>query len=111
MEKKTGNKQQNLTTLALGIAVIILLNVLSQYVFHRFDLTAEGRYTLAESTVEMLDSLDDVVYFEVYLEGRFPQGTSDYKHLRDETYIMLQQFRAYNADYIQFEFVDPGANE
>lgn len=111
MENKTSNKQQNLITLGLGIAAIILLNVLSQYVFHRFDLTSEGRYTLAESTVEMIDSLDDVVYIEVYLEGEFPQGASDYKRLRDETQIMLDEFRAYNADYIQYEFVDPGANE
>lgn len=111
MENKSGNKQQNLITLGLGIVAIILLNVLSQYVFHRFDLTSEGRYTLAESTVEMLDSLDDVVYIEVYLEGEFPQGASDYKRLRDETQIMLDEFRAYNADYVQYEFVDPGENE
>ena len=110
MEKKSGNKQQDLTLLGLGIVAIILLNVFSQYVFHRFDLTSEGRYTLAESTVEMLDSLDDVVYFEVYLEGEFPQGTSDYKHLRDETQIMLEEFRAYNPDNIQYNFVDPGEN-
>lgn len=111
MEKKTSNKQQNLITLGLGIAVIILLNVLSNYVFHRFDLTSEKRYTLAESTVEMLDSLDDVVYIEVYLEGYFPQGASDYKHLRDETWIMLDEFRAYNPDYLQYEFVDPNAGD
>src|SRR4051812_36375236 len=101
MEKKSNNKQQNLITLGLGIVAIILLNVLSNYVFHRFDLTSEGRYTLAETTVEMLDSLDDIVYVEVYLEGEFPQGTSDYKHLRDETQIMLDEFRAYNSDYLQ----------
>lgn len=97
--------------LGLSIVAIILLNVASQYVFHRFDLTSEGRYTLSESTVEMLDSLDDGVYFEVYLEGQFPQGTSDYKRLRDETQIMLDEFRAYSPDNIQYNFVDPGANE
>jgi ABC-2 type transport system permease protein len=111
MEKKTDAKRQDLTLLGLGIAGIILLNVVSQFVFHRFDLTSEGRYTLAESTVEMLDSLDDGVYFEVYLEGDFPQGASDYKRLRDETKIMLDEFRAYSPDHIQYTFVDPGENE
>jgi gliding-associated putative ABC transporter substrate-binding component GldG len=111
MKKNASNKQQDLTLLGLGIVAIILLNVASQYVFHRFDLTNEGRYTLAESTVEMLDSIDDGIYFEVYLEGQFPQGTSDFKRLRDETQIMLEEFRAYNPDNIEYSFVDPSANE
>jgi len=111
MEKRTNNKQQNLTALGLAVVAIILLNVVSQYVFHRFDLTSEKRYTLAASTREMLDSLDDVVYFEVYLEGNFPQGAGDYQHLRDETRIMLEEFRAWSNDNIQYEFVDPGENE
>lgn len=111
MGKKSSNKQQDLITLGLGIAVVILLNVISNYAFLRFDLTSEKRYTLAETTVEMLDSLDDVVYIEVYLDGKFPQGASDYKHLRDETYYMLNQFRAYNSDNVQFEFIDPNEGD
>jgi ABC-2 type transport system permease protein len=109
MEKKASNKQQDLTLLGLGIVAIILLNVASQYIFHRFDLTSEGRYTLAESTIEMLDSIDDGIYFEVYLEGQFPQGTTEFKRLRDETQIMLEEFRAYNPDNIDYSFVDPNA--
>ena len=108
---KRSNKRQNLTALGLGVVVVLLLNVVSQYVFFRLDLTSEKRYTLAESTVQMLDSLDDVVYFEVYLEGEFPQGAGDYKRLRDETRLMLDEFRAWGGDNIQYEFVDPGAND
>lgn len=110
MEKRN-NKRQNLVTLALGVVVIILLNVVSQYVFFRVDLTSEKRYTLAETTLEMLDSLDDVVYFEVYLEGEFPQGAGDYKRLRDETRLMLDQFNAWSNENVQYEFVDPGEND
>ena len=110
MEKKR-NRKQNLTALGLAIVGIILFNVLSQYLFFRFDLTAEKRYTLAESTVEMLDSLDDVIYFEVYLEGDFPQGAGDFKRLRDETRIMLDEFRVWSGDNVQYEFVDPGEND
>jgi ABC-2 type transport system permease protein len=110
MEKKN-NRRQDLITLALGVVAVLLLNVFSQYVFTRFDLTSEKRYTLAESTVEMLDSLDDIVYFEVYLEGDFPQGAGDYKRLRDETRIMLDEFNAWSGENVQYEFVDPGAND
>lgn len=109
MEKKN-KKRSDLINLSLGLLIIVLLNVLSQYIFTRIDLTKEKRYTLTESTREMLDSLDDVVYFKVYLEGNFPQGSGDYKRLRDETRIMLDEFRALGGDNIQYEFIDPGEN-
>src|SRR5574337_159122 len=101
------NKRSDLINLLLGLVLIVLLNVASQYVFTRFDLTAEKRYTLAQSTKKMLKDLDDIVYFKVYLEGDFPQGAGDYKRLRDETRIMLDEFRAYGGDKIQYEFIDP----
>lgn len=109
MEKKS-KKRSDLVNLALGLLIIVLINVLSQFAFTRIDLTAEKRYTLTESTREMLDSLDDVVYFKVYLEGNFPQGSGDYKRLRDETRIMLDEFRAFGGENIQYEFIDPSEN-
>lgn len=110
MEKRN-NRRSNLVALGLALVALILLNTISQYLFFRFDLTSEKRYTLAESTIEMLDSLDDVVYFEVYLEGDFPQGAGDYKRLRDETRLMLDEFHAWSEENVQYDFVDPGAND
>lgn len=107
MNNKNKNKRSDLINLVLGLAILVLFNVLSQYFFHRFDLTAEKRYTLAETTKDMLQQLDDRVYFKVYLDGDFPQGAGDYKRLRDETRIMLDEFRAYGGDKIQYEFIDP----
>lgn len=110
MTDKKSRKRTDLINLGLGLTIVIILNVLSQFVFTRIDLTAEKRYTLTESTREMLDTLDDVVYFKVYLDGEFPQGSGDYKRLRDETRIMLDEFRAFGGDNIQYEFIDPSAN-
>lgn len=107
---KRNNKRSDLINLGLGLLILVLVNVLSQYVFTRADLTSEKRYTLSESTKELLKSLDDVIYFKVYLEGDFPQGSGDYKRLRDETRIMLDEFRVYAGDNIQFEFIDPNEN-
>ena len=52
----------------------------------------------------MLKELDDVVYFKVYLEGSFPTG---FKRLRNETKEMLDEFRAYAGDNIQYTFINP----
>lgn len=107
---RKSNKTRDIFRLLAGVLVVVLLNVLSSFVFTRFDLTAEKRFTLSEGTRAMLKDLDDVVYFKIYLEADFPQGAGDLKHLRDEVRIMLEEFRAYAGDNIQYEFIDPSAN-
>ncbi|MBN2173784.1 MAG: gliding motility-associated ABC transporter substrate-binding protein GldG [Bacteroidales bacterium] len=105
-DKKKDIKQQNIIQLVLGLSIIVLLNVIGYYVFTRFDLTSEKRYTLSKPTKDILRNLDDVVYFEVYLDGDFPAG---FKRLKRETKEMLDQFRAY-SDNIQYEFINPSAS-
>lgn len=101
--RKNNTKKQNIIQLSLSLVIIILLNIIGSYVFTRFDLTSEKRYTLSDSNKQMIKDLDDIVYFRVYLEGDFPAG---FKRLRKETKEMLEEFRAYNSD-IQFEFINP----
>ncbi len=112
MHKVSYNKQKNsrrssLFQLLLGILIIILVNILGSFVFTRFDLTAEKRYSLSPSTKELLRDIDDIVFFRVYLEGDFPAG---FKRLRNATREMLDEFRAYNKN-IQYEFVNPSASD
>lgn len=106
MEKRH-NKRRDLISLVLSIAIIVLLNFIGSFVFHRFDLTSEKRYTLSPSTVDMLKNLDEIVYVKVYLEGDFPAG---FTRLRNETREMLDEFRAYAGDNIEYEFINPSEN-
>ena len=104
---KKRNKKRDLTALGLAIVILILLNYVGSFVFHRFDLTSEKRYTLAPETKALLKKLNDVVYVKVYLEGDFPAG---FKLLRNETKEMLDEFRTYSNDNIEYEFINPSAN-
>ncbi|MEI6122681.1 MAG: gliding motility-associated ABC transporter substrate-binding protein GldG [Bacteroidota bacterium] len=101
--KKKRIKKNNLIQLGLSLIIIFLVNIASYYLFTRFDLTSEKRYTLSKSTKNYLKKVDDVIYFKVYLEGDFPAG---FKRLRMETKEMLDEFRAYN-DNIQYRFINP----
>jgi ABC-2 type transport system permease protein len=104
MEKKQKKIQRsNLIQLGFALVILLLINIISYYVFTRFDLTTEKRYTLSKSTKTYLKSVDDVIYFKVFLDGDFP---ADYKRLRMETKEMLDEFRAYN-DNIQYKFINP----
>lgn len=104
--KKKDIKRNSIIQLGFGLMIIILLNVIGYYIFTRFDLTAEKRYSLAKPTKQLLKNLDDIVYFQIYLEGDFPAG---FKRLKRETREMLDQFRAY-SDNIQYEFINPSAS-
>jgi len=104
MENKRKNLKKNqIVAFLVTVAIVILVNVIGSYVFTRFDLTSEKRYTLSPTTKEILNGLDDYVYFKVYLEGDFPAG---FKKLRRETKEMLDEFRAYTK-YIDYEFINP----
>lgn len=105
MKMDTRNiRRQNLLGIAAVIAVIVFVNVISSYLFTRFDLTSEKRYTLSNSTKEMLKEVDEEVLFRVYLDG--DDLPAEYRRFRNDIKNMLDQFRAYNRN-IEYEFVDP----
>lgn len=105
--KRRNLRKTSILQLVLGAVIILLINVIGGFLFTRFDLTAEKRYSLSPSTKELLRSIDDIVYFQVYLEGEFPAG---FKRLRNATREMLDEFRAYNRN-IHYEFINPSKSD
>ena len=87
-----------------AFVIIILINIISSYSHFRLDLTSEKRYSLSNTTIDMLEKLEDYVTVRVYLEGDdFPAG---FVRLNGETKQMLDEFKAY-SNLIEFEFIDP----
>ena len=106
-KKKINQRRSSWIQLALGIVIIVFINIISSQLFTRLDLTAEKRYTVSEDTRELLKTLDDVVYFQLYLEGDLPPK---YKRLQKATREMLDEFRVY-TDKVQYEFINPSSAE
>lgn len=98
------NKRKDIFAVVITIAILILLNVIGKFVFSRFDLTSEKRYTLSESTKKLLKELDDVVYLKVYLQGDF---NPSFTRLRNETKELLDEYRSYSNNNIEYEFINP----
>lgn len=99
---------QSMVRLAVLLVIVVLLNIISQSIYTRIDLTTEKRYTLAKATTNLLRNIDDVVYVQVYLEGKFPAG---FKRLRNATEEMLYEFSNVSGGKVQYRFVDPTAGE
>ena len=102
--KKRNFKIQSLTELALVVALLVLLNIILTNYFFRVDLTSEKRYSLSQSSINLAQKVDDVLYVKVYLEGEFPAG---FKRLRQSTKEMLDEFAAYSGGKLEYEFIDP----
>ncbi|MEJ2004482.1 MAG: gliding motility-associated ABC transporter substrate-binding protein GldG [Cyclobacteriaceae bacterium] len=99
-------KLESFLKLGVGIALLVVINMLGSRYFHRFDLTSEGRYTIKPATRTMLENLDDVVYVEVYLDGELNSG---FKRLQQAVRETLEEFRIYSGNNVQYVFNDPSA--
>lgn len=103
-KKKQNLRRSNILEIVAVLLVLVFVNVIGNYLFTRFDLTAEKRFTLSDPTKKMLKELDDQVLFRVYLEG--DDLSPQYRRFRNEIKDMLDQFRAYSR-YVEYEFFDP----
>jgi gliding-associated putative ABC transporter substrate-binding component GldG len=99
--------QQNIKTLAITLFVLIVLNVLGSLFFHRFDLTKDKRYTLSETSLQIVKQVKNPLSIKIYMQGDLP---ADFKRLQQETRQLLEEFQAYNSNIV-FEFVNPMENE
>lgn len=105
--KMHGSKQFKRYTLvgfAVALLIILIVNILSSFLFFRIDLTKDKRHSLSKSTTEMLQNLEDRVYIRVYLKGK--DQPADYQLFAKQVEQMLQDFRGYSKN-VYFEFIDP----
>lgn len=91
-------------TLAVVPMGLLIVNIFTQSIYQRFDLTNDKRYTLSEATLESIKDVDSPILIDVFLEGEgFP---TEFKRLQTETRQILEEFSAYNSN-INFKFINP----
>ena len=99
--------KKNILAFLLLFAVIIVINIVGNFYFKRFDLTQDKRYTLSESTIKLIENIEEPVFIDVFLEGNFPP---EFKRLQNETKQILEEFRSHNSNLI-FQFTNPLEDE
>ncbi|MBE5320454.1 gliding motility-associated ABC transporter substrate-binding protein GldG [Pedobacter sp. MR2016-19] len=98
---KLKNKWINLI---IVITALIILNVVGQYAFHRFDFTADKRFTLSEKTKTLLQKNEKPVMITVFLAGELPPA---FKRLQAAVSDILSDYKAYAKKEVKVVFVDP----
>ncbi|WPR72990.1 gliding motility-associated ABC transporter substrate-binding protein GldG [Flavobacterium sp. NG2] len=100
-------ENKNLKPLVFTLALLLLLNLAGNFFFHRFDLTKDKRYTLSETSLNIVSQVTEPLYIKIYMQGDLP---AEFKRLQQETRQLLEEFQAYNKN-ISFEFINPLENE
>ncbi|MCV9385372.1 gliding motility-associated ABC transporter substrate-binding protein GldG [Reichenbachiella ulvae] len=98
------NKRIHILQFLIGLMVVIIVNQLIDRFPIRIDLTEEKRYSISDASKEVLESLNEPVYVEVFLEGEMPAG---FKRLQKAIAETLDQLEYYSGDKVIFTFKDP----
>jgi ABC-2 type transport system permease protein len=98
------NFSKNKVFILLGLLIV---NLLGLFIFYRWDLTEEKRYSLSDATINLVEGLEDQVVVKVYLEGEsLPGGFDRLKRAIKEN---LEELKYYGGSKIDFQFIDPNA--
>jgi gliding-associated putative ABC transporter substrate-binding component GldG len=89
----------------LVIFLMLLITIVSNQWFYKIDLTKEKRYTLSTSTKNMLNTLDNEIEIEVFLDGDLSSG---FRKLKVAVKELLEEYRSYSNGNLHFVFHKPG---
>lgn len=98
------NRKNKWINVAAVIVALIVLNVIGQYLYHRFDFTADKRFTLNDKTKKILTSTDKPIIVTVFLDGELPPA---FKRLKAAVKDLLSDYKAYSKTELKVVFVDP----
>ncbi|MDF0716707.1 gliding motility-associated ABC transporter substrate-binding protein GldG [Muricauda sp. 334s03] len=85
------------------IVAVVAINLLASFLYTRFDLTEDKRYTLSEPAVAVAQKFETPVIVDVLLDGNIP---AEFSKLKTETIQLLESFGSKNSN-IKYNLVDP----
>jgi len=90
------------------IIALIVINIASNAIYKRFDVTKDQRYTLSNTAKDIVNEVSSPLIIDIFLKGEdFP---SEFRRLQSETRQLLEEFSNEN-DNIIFNFINPLENE
>ncbi len=100
-------KQQTLSrtlisTLGMNIAILIVLNLISNMFFYRLDLSRNRSYTLGKASKEAVRKLEDNIVIKIYASKELP---SDFMSLNRYLKDLLTEYKVYGKRRFSFEYV------
>lgn len=100
-------KRNKWLVFVVAVLGLVVLNLVGQYFYHRFDFTKDKRFTLTEKTKEILLKNKKPITITVFLDGELPPA---FKRLQASVKDLLADYKAFSGAEIKVIFDDPLAN-
>jgi ABC-2 type transport system permease protein len=97
------DRQAEVVRWLLGLAIGFVLYLIALSIPFQVDLTSDKRYTMTESSSDLINSLEDEMFVTCYLDGEFP---ANWKRLEGAIRNQLQDFAKVANGNLRFQFVD-----
>lgn len=96
-----------LMSVLIALLAVLILNIFGSYLYTRFDLTEDKRFTISEPAIDIVQKFESPVVVDILLEGNIPP---EFSKLKAETVQLLESFAIKNKN-IQYNLVNPLADE
>jgi len=83
---------------------IILINYVCYFIFFRFDLTSNNRYSLTKQSIQITRSLEKPLFVKAYISRNLP-----FPYSQNSKYIIdfLNEYKSRSRGKIKIEFINP----
>lgn len=97
-----------LTQLLIFLAIIVVVNLISEQMFFRLDFTSDKQYTLSKATKDILADLSDVITITAYYSEDLPPQLI--KSRKDFVDLLVEYENRSNGNIV-YEFINPNKSE
>jgi gliding-associated putative ABC transporter substrate-binding component GldG len=92
------------SALALILAILLVINLISLYLFSRVDLTEGKIFSLSPASQNVVRNLDDRLLVKMYFTKDLPPPYNGYvRYVKDQ----LEEYQAYAQGKLKLELIDP----
>jgi len=97
----------NWTLLIIVVVGIVLVNIISAFIYKRIDMTQDQRFSLSQGTINFLSDKEKIkerLTVRIYLDGTMPAEIKLFKNAIEDK---LKEFKEYAGSNIEYKFIDP----
>jgi gliding-associated putative ABC transporter substrate-binding component GldG len=105
---KVMKKRNVITQLLVFLAIIFVINLISEQLFFRLDFTSDKQYTLSTATKDILNELNDVITITAYYSEDLPPQLV--KSRKDFVDLLIEYENRSNGNIV-YEFINPNKSE
>ena len=104
---KTVGKQKYYT-FVLYLVVLVLINMVARNLAFRFDLTANGLYSLSDASIEVVSTLNEPLTVNVFFSKNLP---APYNNVELYLHDLLEEYAVNGNRYFNYRFYDVSPDE